>query len=215
MELPKIPFKLNSTAILAAICALIVAGELLLGNGGCIEVEPGEVAVIYNNTGLGIFGDRQRTVVEQGALTFLPGIHTVQVLERKPQVFVMAADQSGAYRGASSSDGTELNFAPQLTVRANDGSNFYFDRLEIHFQIDPPQAARVIETSGKGEGYKEQLIGTHAREILRDEFGRYDFLEIANPGTYGAATAEAKKRLNERLTDYGVQVTQIVTPKPK
>src|SRR5688572_28234559 len=128
MELPKIPFKLNSTAILAAICALIVAGELLLGNGGCIEVEPGEVAVIYNNTGLGLFGDRQRTVVEQGALTFLPGIHTVQVLERKPQVFVMAAPETGGISYRDGSGDTDYNFSSQLTVRANDGSNFYFDR---------------------------------------------------------------------------------------
>src|SRR5215510_5410840 len=184
MELPKIPLKLNASAILVAICILIVGGELLLGNGGCIEVEPGEVAVIYNNTGLGLFGERQRTVVEQGALTFLPGIHTVQVLERKPQVFVMTADEAAtrAYRGG---EDVELNLSPQLTVRANDGSNFYFDRLEIHYQIDPPLAAKVVETSGQGDGYKQQLIATHAREILRDEFGRYDFLEIANPGTYG------------------------------
>jgi membrane protease subunit HflC len=199
MELPKLPIKLNGTFILGGVCFLIIAGELLLGNGGCVEVEPGEVAVIYNNTGLGIFGDPQRTVIEQGALTFLPGIQTVHVLERRPQLFVMAADSVGG----------------QLTVRANDGSNFYFDRLEIHYQIDPPQAGTVIATSGPGDGYEAQLIATHAREILRDEFGRYDFLEIANPGTYGAATTEAKERLNERLADYGVQVTQIVTPKPK
>jgi hypothetical protein len=206
MQLPKIPIKLNVSIVLGALCFLIIAGELLLGNGGCIEVEPGEVAVIYNNTGLGLFGDRQRTVVEQGALTFLPGIHTVHVLERKPQVFVMAAAQERH---------DDPNISEQLTVRANDGSNFYFDRLEIHYQIDPPQAGKVIETSGRHDGYKEQLIATHAREILRDEFGRFDFLEIANPGTYGAATTEAKKRLNDRLSPYGVALTQIVTPKPK
>src|SRR5262245_8628678 len=117
MELPKIPLKLNASAILVAICILIIGGELLLGNGGCIEVEPGEVAVIYNNTGLGLFGDRQRTVVEQGALTFLPGIHTVQVLERKPQVFAMAADASAGRDYRSSSEAVELNLSPQLTVR--------------------------------------------------------------------------------------------------
>lgn len=70
-------------------------------------------------------------------------------------------------------------------------------------------------SSGAGDGYKKMLIATHAREILRDEFGRYTFLEVANPATYGAATTDAKRHLNERLASYGVEVTQIVTPKPK
>ncbi len=211
MKLPKLPIKVNSAVLLVALCFLIVAGELLLGNGGFVEIEPGEVAVIYNNTGLSIFGPTQRTVIEQGALTFIPGIHTIGVLERKPLVFVMASDPTNVRAGSSES----LDFSEPLTVRANDGSNFFFDRLEIHYQISPAEAAKVIETSGPGDGYREQLIATHAREILRDEFGRYDFLEIANPGTYGAATTEAKRRLNDRLAEYGVTVTQIVTPKPK
>jgi len=53
------------------------------------------------------------------------------------------------------------------------------------------------------------------REILRDEFGRFSFLEIANPTNYGIATAEAKRRLNDALAPYGISVTQIVTPKPQ
>lgn len=213
-KLPKLPFKLNIAAILVAVCFLIVAGELLVGNGGFVEVEPGEVAVIYNNTGLSLFGERQRTVVDQGALTFIPGIHSVHVLERRPQVFVMSNDEVGKLRGPAK-EADIARVSKSLTVRANDGSNFYFDRLEIHYQITPAEAAKVVETSGQRDGFKVQLVGTHAREILRDEFGRYDFLEIANPATYGAATTEAKKRLNERLAPYGVMITQIVTPKPK
>jgi membrane protease subunit HflC len=210
LKLPKLPKSPGTfLVILVVLCFLILAGELLLGNAGFVEVEPGEVAIIYNNTGLGIFGDRQRTVVEQGALTFLPGVHTVHILERRPQVFIMSNDEAQR-RGSE-----DHNVERSLTVRANDGSNFYFDRLEIHYQIIPPEAAKVMETSGPSEGFKHQIVGTHAREILRNEFGRYDFLEIANPATYGAATSEARKHLNERLAVYGIQVTQIVTPKPK
>ena len=213
--LPKLP-KINLTVVLVAAVVLIILGELLLGQGGFIEVEPGEVAVIYNNTGIGIFGDDRRTITDQGVRTFIPGLQSVEVLERRPQVFVMS---NQAFREAGNqrsylSDIGRVNVAPSLTVRANDGSNFFFERLEIHYQLIPPQAGVVVETSGPSDGYKQSLILTFAREILRDEFGRYTFLEVADPGTYGSATSEAKKRLNETLATYGVEVTQIVTPKP-
>ena len=213
--LPNLP-KLDTTAVLVGAVVLILLGEVLLGEGGFVEVEPGEVAVIYNNTGIGVFGDDRRTITDQGARTFIPGVQSVIVLERRPQVFVMSNE---AFRNKETTrsflgPAKKVNVAPSLTVRANDGSNFFFDRLEIHYQLIPQQAAVVVETSGPSDGYKENLILTFAREILRDEFGRYTFLEVADPGTYGAATTEAKKRLNETLATYGVEVTQIVTPKP-
>lgn len=209
LGVPKLPIRLNLTTVLVSTVALLVLGELLLGSGGFVEVEPGEAAVVYNNTGLSIFGEPQRTIVAQGAQTFIPGLQTIHVLERRPQVFVMSDEAVQRTRHRVD------NAARSLTVRANDGSNFFFDRLEIHYQMIPTDAGQVLGTSGPGDGYKRQLVSSHAREILRDEFGRYDFLEIANPGTYGAATTEAKKRLNDRLKLYGLEVTQIVTPKPK
>jgi len=218
----KLPFKINLAAVLVLIVVLIVVGELLLGNAGFVEIEPGEVAVIYNNTGLSVFGEDQRTVTDQGALTFIPGLQTIIKLERRPQVFIMSTEAMkkelssgrGDYGGSWGSE-APTNVGPSLTVRANDGSNFFFDRLEIHYQIIPAEAGKVIDTSGEAESYKQHLIGTHSREILRDEFGRYTFLEVADPSKYGAATSDAKRLLNERLLKYGVQVTQIVTPKPK
>ena len=202
--------------VLVAAVVIILLGELLLGQGGFVEVEPGEVAVIYNNTGIAVFGDDRRTITDQGARTFIPGLQSVHVLERRPQVFIMSDKAYGNAGSKRSYLGVvrKVNVAPSLTVRANDGSNFYFDRLEIHYQLVPQQAGVVIEMSGPADGYKQHLILTFAREILRDEFGRYTFLEVADPGTYGAATSEAKKRLNETLARYGVEVTQIVTPKP-
>lgn len=209
LNIPKLPFKLNITTILVAAVLLIVVGELLLGTGGFVEVEPGEAAVIYNNTGIAVFGEDQETIVQQGAKTFLPGIQTVLILERRPQVFVM----SNAEKRKRGKDG--INVARSLTVRANDGSNFYFDRLEIHYQVVAASAGAVIDTSGPDDAFKKHLVATFARQVLRDEFGRYDFLEIANPATYGAATTDAKAKLNEELRPLGVEVTQIVTPKPK
>jgi regulator of protease activity HflC (stomatin/prohibitin superfamily) len=128
----------------------------------------------------------------------------------------MADDNPGSrgYRG-SDDEHRSAQLEKKLTVRASDGSNFYFDRMEVHYQLTPSAAARVLQTSGPAEYFKHDLVATHAREILRDAFGRNSFLDIADPTTYGAATTEAKRRLNIRLEPYGVEVTQIVTPKPK
>lgn len=211
-----IDYKNLTTPTLVGLVILIVVGEVLLGTGGFVEVEPGEVGVVYNNTGIGVFGTSSRVIINQGAKTFIPGLQSVHILERRPQVLVMASsDKKPSKRRRSYSSAGRSRRIPPLTVRANDGSNFYFDRLEIFYQVVPSGASKVIATSGPEDGFKQELVAIHAREILRDEFGRYSFLEVANPATYGAATSEAKKRLNERLSPYGVEVTQIITPKPK
>ena len=189
---------------------LIIAAEILIGEGGVIDVKPGEVAVVINNTGLGIFGTEHRVIIDQGAKTFIPGFQSIHILERRPQVLVMAKKSEARRR-----EDNRATVTKNLTVRAYDGSNFYFDRLEIHYQIIPSEAAVVLSNIGPYSEFKEDIVEAHAREILRDEFGRYSFLEVANPATYTTATTEAKKRINDRLGPYGLEVTQIVTPKPK
>jgi regulator of protease activity HflC (stomatin/prohibitin superfamily) len=169
---------------------------------------------VYNNTGLALFGSKSQVIIDQGAKTFIPGIQSIHILPRRPQVLVMAKPSSAERAMRERTYGDRTRRIPPLTVRANDGSNFYFDRLEIFYQIIPSKAATVLSTSGPGDGFTQDLVAVHAREILRDEFGRYSFLEVANPATYGAANNAAKSRLNERLEPYGVEVTQIITPKP-
>lgn len=205
---------------LPLIAVTVFTFDSLIGSGGCVEIEPGEVAVIYNNTGLSLLGASGAVVIDQGIKTFFPGLQGVEKLERRPQILVMADDNTGPRgRGRGSTDYDEdarsAQLGKKLTVRASDGSNFYFDRMEVHYQVIPSAAVRVLESSGPGDAFKHDLVATHAREILRDEFGRNSFIEIADPTTYGAATTEARRRLNERLEPYGMEVTQIVTPKPK
>ena len=201
------------TVLLALTTITIMTKEFFFGNGGFLEVRPGEAAVLYNNTGLKVLGESEE-IIGQGAKTFLPGLQHIEVLERRPQLFVMA-DETGRDKEHGKDRGKDYQVTKKLTVRANDGSNFYFDRLEIYYQIIPSAAGTVIRTLGPRNSFKKHAIATHAREILRDEFGRYDFLEVANPATFTAATSEAKRRLNERLLAYGIEITQIVTPKPK
>ena len=200
------------TPILLGLAVLVMVVELFIGQGGFIEVEPGEVGVVYNNTGLPLFGPKSQVVIDQGAKTFIPGVQSVHLLEISPQVVVMAA---ASRKQGSRTYGRRARRSPPLTVRAKDGSNFYFDRLEIFYQVIPSAASNVFATSGPKDAYKESLVAVHAREILRDEFGRYSFLAVANPATYDTANGAAKRRLNERLAPYGLEVTQIITPKPK
>ena len=50
---------------------------------------------------------------------------------------------------------------------------------------------------------------------MRDEFGRESTISVSNPTNFGAATDRAKKRLNELLNQHGIEVTSIVTPRPR
>lgn len=191
--------------LLPGLALLLVLSSFFSGSFGFVEVEPGEVAVVYNTTGIGIFGEESEVVRDQGTLTYIPFFQRVEILGIEPQVMVMeASGKSG-----------DPNSVSKLTVRAKDGSNFYFERMEIHYQVMPDSADVVIAKNGGGDGYKQRALAVHSREILRNEFGRYSFLEVAKPSTYGKATALAQTHLNERLNPLGIMVTQIITPKPR
>ncbi len=184
--------------ILPGLAILVI---LFSGAIGLTDVNPGEVAVVYNT----VFNtDEPRVVREQGSLTFVPFFQRVELLDIRPQVLVMEGNQD-----------VDVNLIHKLTVRAHDGSNFYFDRMEIHYQVLPGKAAEVIANNGRDEGYKTKAVATHSREVLRNEFGRYSFLQVADPSTYGRATSLAKTALNQRLEPLGYMVTQIITPKPR
>ncbi len=192
-----------SRLILPVIAAVLLAYGLGSGGFGIIEIEPGEAAVIYNTTGLGLFGDEKRVVREQGTITFMPWFQRVEIIDIQPTVLVMM--------GAKDIDESHVK---QLTVRAKDGSNFWFKKLEIHYQADPAKADVVIDTHGRDDAYKHMATRVHSREILRDEFGRYSFLDAANPASYGRATSIARNHLNKRMRRGGLEVTQVITPKP-
>jgi membrane protease subunit HflC len=55
----------------------------------------------------------------------------------------------------------------------------------------------------------------YVRSILRDEFGRESTISVSNPTSFGESESRARKRLNELLGQHGVEVTSIVTPRPR
>ena len=90
----------------------IVGGSLLSGNSGLIEVKPGEIALIYNT----VWNTETPTIkTEQGTLTYIPFLQRVEIIDKRPQLLLMEGSRD-----------IGPNHVRSLTVRANDGSNFYF-----------------------------------------------------------------------------------------
>ncbi len=187
--------------VLPGVAVLTLLGGLVSGGMGVVEVLPGEAAVVYNT----VTGSEQ-VVQRQGTITFIPFFQRVVRVDVQPQVLTMDLDRNAK--------GANPNHDYKLTVRAKDGSEFWFDELEIHFQLSPAMVNIVLARHGEGEHYKD-IVRANAREILRDEFGRYTFLEVADPSSYQTATLQAKARLNKRLNETGVEVTLIKTPRPR
>ncbi len=185
--------------VLPVLSILTLMVGLISGGLGVVEVLPGEAAVVY----VTLTGSEE-VVTDQGTLTFIPFFQRVERVDVQPQVLTMDREKAGK----------DPNHDKKLTVRAKDGSEFWFDELEIHYQLISSMVATVLAKHGRGDGYKHALR-SHARQVLRDEFGRYTFLEVADPSSYQTATAEATQRLNDRLNPSGIQITLIKTPRPR
>lgn len=192
---------------LPVLAALILLIGFFSGGMGLEEIQPGEVAVLYNTTGLSIFGDDHRVIREQGTIVFMPWFQRIETLDTSPQILIMEG-------GEEKEKDVDPNHAKKLTVRANDGSNFFFPKLEIHYQLNPALADVAIATHGRGDRYKWMPVKASAREILRNKFGGYSFMEAANPGNYAKATTLGKVGLNLRLNPLAIDITQVITPKP-
>lgn len=172
---------------------------VVLASRSCVTVEPGHVAVRVNN----LTGSVE-TITQPGLIVRLPfGIHTVYTIEAAPQTFHM--------RGDKNLDALNVG---ELTVRASDGSNFVFNDTTILFRVIPSQGARVIADAGEGHRYRMWMV-PYARSILRDEFGKESTISVSNPTTFGQATERARTRINELLMKHGLEVTSIVTPRPR
>lgn len=169
------------------------------GRLGVTQIEANQVGVRVN------YLTGEETVVTQpGYQFYLPLLQRVFTFDRTTQEYVMSGQD---YAGT--------NRAPRLTVRANDGSNFWFEELKIQYEIIPGAADVVLNDSGQGDLFKQEWIKAHARSILRDEFGRYSAVEVADPTVYKQAPEEARRRINEILEPHGINVVRIITPNPK
>lgn len=183
--------------VLALLLVILVAAYT--GRGGIVEVDDREVAVIVN-----YLTGSEELVTTPGYRTFVPLVAQAFKFDKSPNKFLMEGEQD-----------VHANHVKKLTVRADDGSNFWFETLEIQYQLIVAQAPYVLHDSGPGDAFKKHWVRAFARSILRDEFGRFSAAEVADPSSYAVATQRATERLNEVLASHGVEVVQIITPKPK
>ena len=165
---------------------------------GMVDIPPSKVAVRIDY----LSGD-QTVIRDAGYCFYVPFLQEVELLDRQPQVFQMEGKEVRS-----------INHVQYLTVRAKDGSNFWFESMEIPYQLIPDAAATVLADSGRMESY-HRWVGTYARAVLREEFGRLDAQEAASQDETHRAKTESLRRLNEYLLPHGVEVVQITTPKPK
>jgi membrane protease subunit HflC len=165
----------------------------------CATIDAGEVAVRVNN----ITGSMD-VVTQPGLLLRLPfGIHSVYMLDVTPQTFHMRGPENkGPLEGR------------ELSVRASDGSLFAFNDTTLLFRAMPAKADLTLRDSGLGHAYYEWML-PYARSILRDEFGRESTISVSNPTSFGQAEDRTRKRINELLGQHGIEITSIVTPRPR
>lgn len=186
-------------AIVLGIVLLTITTMGSMGKLGVVNVTAEEVAVKINY----ITGNRT-VITSPGYQIYIPFIEEVFKLDRTPQKFLMAGNRALGH-----------NHVPFLTVRAKDGSNFSFDDLEIQYALLPGSAAEMLDDSGPGDGFKREWIRAFARSVLRDEFGKYSAVEVADPTIYQQARIASEERLSEMLQGHGLQLIQVICPKPR
>jgi len=188
--------------IAAATFGVILIVGLLMGASGKLgiaNIAPKEVGVVVN-----YLTGEQEVITQPGFKIYVPFIQEVYTFDRTTQEFSMEGNKSRS-----------ANHVPRLTVRAKDGSNFWFDRLDIQYELLSGDAGIGLNDSGDGDNFKQEWIKAYARSILRDEFGRFSAVEAANPTLYARAPSDAAARMNELLHPHGINVVRIVTPNPK
>lgn len=184
------------------ISILIVLAALLMGFSGKLgvtSISAEEVGVKVN-----YMSGKSEVIAQPGYALYLPFVEEVFTFDRTTQQFLM--------------EGTRVigdDHVPLLTVRASDGSNFRINDLTILYELVPGDAAHVLEDSGPGTAFKEEWIKAFARSVLRDEFGRYTAVEVADPTTYKQAPVAATERLNDLLAEHGLRIVRINTPNPQ
>lgn len=200
-QMPQMPDVNKKAVFVGAIVVLLlvfVAGAFISGKGGIIEVKDTEVAVIVN-----YLTGAEEIVNQPGYKIFIPFFAQAFVFDKSPNQFIMEGDQD-----------RDANNVRKLTVRAKDGSNFWFDTFKLHYRIMPGKADVVLHDSGPGENFKQNWVKAYARSVLRDEFGRFSTEEIADSESRKEATDKSRERLNQMLAPHGIFIMEVLTPKP-
>ncbi|MCP3919493.1 MAG: hypothetical protein GY711_28480 [bacterium] len=195
----KPPVAVMTAAGVAALILLVGAMMAISGRLGVANIDSKEVGVVVN-----YLTGSEEVVTQPGYKLYLPFVQEVFIFDKSQQKFLMQG-----------TDALSANHVPRLTVRASDGSSFWFEELQIQYEIAAGAANVLLHDSGPGVAFKQEWVKAHARSILRDEFGRFSAVEAANPTVFELARTTAKERLNQYLNPHGIRVVLIGTPNPK
>ena len=144
---------------------LIVAAVLLTTAGaGLVFVEPDELGVVVTVLGQG--GIRPNPL-ESGLHWIVPFAERVEKFPKVNQTYTMSgATNEGDIQGDDS-----------IQVRTKDGQQVYIDASVI-FAVDPNKVVQLYSTWRFD--YKDQLVRTQARGVIRDAASQYGVEEIVS-----------------------------------
>ncbi len=183
--------------LLAPLC-VYESMRRLSAEPGLAEIRDHEVAVLEDG-----WARRLEVLDTPGYRAFLPWFQSVHTIDKSPNALVFQGNRA-----------QNVNHVPRLLVRANDGSSFWFEELTLQYALRTERAAHVLEDSGAGDAFKEELMRAHARAILRDEFGRFAARDVTRPDNLQSATRASLERLNAALERHGIEVLEVSSPKP-
>jgi len=187
--------------IVALVLAPAVAIECMRRIGtdsGLAEIRDDQVGIV-----LDAWSSTTRVVDTPGYRAYWPWFQEVHVVDKSPNALV--------FQGNSA---VSVNHVPRLLIRARDGSSFWFEEVTLQYALRVDRAADVLDDSGGGDAFKEELLRCHARAILRDEFGRFDAGDSVRPESVADATQKSLDRLNGALERHGIEVLEVSSPKP-
>ncbi len=186
-----------------AIVGLTALGVLYVmknasSTGFLVEVADHQVALLVDNRDGSV-----RVDDTPGYHALIPWVQDAYRLDKSPIEYLMKGEQWANY-----------NQVPKLTVRAKDGSSFWFDSVKVQYAIRPEDAWKVTRDAGAEYGWHMGTMDAFARSILRDEFGRHTAEEVVRAEVLRDATLRAKARLGDALAHRGLVVHEILTSKP-
>lgn len=184
---------------LLALALIGAAAKAASPQGFLVRIEASQIGLAID-----ALRGRTRTVALPGYHLQLPWAQQMIVLDKGVLETVLKPGNVGA----SVPEGP-------TTVRAKDGSRFWFEDLQVQYQLEPERAAELLEHLGADPAAPRDLVQVAARAAIAEQHGRFEAAQAADPVTTDAAKLEARSQLAAELAPLGVSIVQITTPKPR
>lgn len=198
---------LRPTLILGAVVLGVASGwtrgitemaPQMRGEGVAVKVNPNEHAVR-----LGVWDGELSAVEGTGYQMTLPGVAEIFRFAKASRTLVMEQGKGDTPTGTG-----------RLRVRSRGGSAFFFEAVELEYRVTEAGAVDFLRSSGGQMDRAESWVMAIARQVLRDEFGRYSVQEVMDAVVCDEARAKSFVALNEELGAFGIEVLQLNMGKP-